>query len=189
MNVLQAVAKAIWHETYRHDTLMEWSEIGRGTLHHKRTMAAARAAMTANGGGEEGAIWLPIPGFPRYEASDRGQIRRSELPDGTPIFHTLKPYQSRATGHLMVSVYCEGKQFRRGVHRLVCRTFHGPAPEGKPLACHNNGDPGDCRSENLRWGSHRDNTADALKHKMHDRTRRARGENLRTFTKVTERPL
>lgn len=39
------VAAAIWRETYRHDTLLNWHEVKRGTMHHKRVMAAARAVL------------------------------------------------------------------------------------------------------------------------------------------------
>lgn len=41
----EAVARAIWRETYRHDTLMEWHEIKKGTMHHKRVLAAADAIL------------------------------------------------------------------------------------------------------------------------------------------------
>lgn len=38
---LDEVAKTIWRDTYRHDTLMEWHEIKRNSMHWKRVMAAA----------------------------------------------------------------------------------------------------------------------------------------------------
>lgn len=43
MAALYDIARAIWRETYRHDTLLEWHEIRVGTLHYKRTIAAAEA--------------------------------------------------------------------------------------------------------------------------------------------------
>ena len=42
---LDDIATVIWRETYRHDTLLNWPEIKRGTMHWKRVMAAARAAL------------------------------------------------------------------------------------------------------------------------------------------------
>jgi hypothetical protein len=184
MKKLQAVAVSIWRETYRHDTLLEWSEIKPGTLHHCRTMTAARAAMAATLGVANDVVWLPIPGFPRYEANSKGSIRRAALPDGTPIFHALKPHQDRKTGHLKVSVYRDGKQHRRGVHQLVALAFHGEPPPGKPIACHKNGDAGDCQPGNLRWGSHQDNVDDMMRH----RRIRIGGENQWKVTKVERRP-
>lgn len=50
---------------------------------------------------------------------------------------------------------------RRGyVHRLVCEAFHGPAPEGRENALHNNGVPWDNRAVNLRWGNLSENNLD-----------------------------
>lgn len=41
MVTLDEIAKIIWRDTYRHDTLLEWHEIKRNTMHWKRVMAAA----------------------------------------------------------------------------------------------------------------------------------------------------
>ena len=41
MVTLDEIAKVIWRDTYRHDTLLEWHEIKRNTMHWKRVMAAA----------------------------------------------------------------------------------------------------------------------------------------------------
>lgn len=41
MVTLDEIAKTIWRDTYRHDTLLEWHEIKQGTTHWKRVMAAA----------------------------------------------------------------------------------------------------------------------------------------------------
>ena len=52
------------------------------------------------------------------------------------------------------------------VHRLVLETFVGPCPDG--MEClHINGDPGDNRVENLRWGTHAENMQDSLAHGTH----------------------
>jgi len=50
------------------------------------------------------------------------------------------------------------------VHQLVCRAFHGLAPEGKPFALHRNGDKIDNRAANLYWGDAQDNTDDRVRH-------------------------
>lgn len=41
--LIEAIAQAIWSKTYLHDTLLLWSEIKPGTMHHKRVMEAAEA--------------------------------------------------------------------------------------------------------------------------------------------------
>ena len=43
----EIVARAIWRETYRHDTLLDWHEIKAGTLHHDRVLKAASEAIKA----------------------------------------------------------------------------------------------------------------------------------------------
>lgn len=52
---------------------------------------------------------------------------------------------------------------RYPVHILVCETFHGPRPVGK-VAAHRNGDNQDNRAANLRWATHKENSADKARH-------------------------
>lgn len=40
---VEEIARAIWRHTYRHLTLIEWHEVKAGSLHHKRTLEAAKA--------------------------------------------------------------------------------------------------------------------------------------------------
>lgn len=49
------------------------------------------------------------------------------------------------------------------VHRLVLLTFVGPCPDGME-ACHNNGVRTDCRLENLRWDTRKNNHTDKWLH-------------------------
>jgi len=43
--LIEKVARTIWHRTYVHDTLLTWSELKPGQMHHKRVMEAAKAAV------------------------------------------------------------------------------------------------------------------------------------------------
>lgn len=43
----ESVARAIWHKTYIHDTLLPWCEIKPGTMHHRRCIEAADHALAA----------------------------------------------------------------------------------------------------------------------------------------------
>jgi hypothetical protein len=63
-------------------------------------------------------------------------------------------------GHLSVVL---GRRNTRMVHTLVLEAFVGPRPPGKE-ACHGNGQPGDNRLSNLRWGTRSENIADAVRH-------------------------
>lgn len=179
MKKLQEIARVIWLEV-RDNPTVDWSDLKVNGSVHKRMMAAARAAMAVTMGVNGGTEWRPIPGFPRYEASNKGTVRRAELPDGSPIFHELAPHPDRASGHLKVSVYRNGQQFRRGVHQLVALAFHGEPPPDKPFACHRNGIASDCRPENIRWGSREENVADMI---LHNKLRRGTLNQQRTLTK------
>ncbi|HYH67677.1 MAG TPA: HNH endonuclease [Urbifossiella sp.] len=88
-------------------------------------------------------LWLPIPDFPNYEASDRGRIRNRRLG------HLLAGTTTRQ-GYLQVSV--RGPRGRRVayVHRLVCAAFHGPPPAGH-VVNHINALKQDNRPENVEW--------------------------------------
>lgn len=63
-------------------------------------------------------------------------------------------------GHANVSLYNRPHVRRVGVHQLVAEVFHGPAPAGRTLACHKNGNAWDNRAENIYWGSQAENVAD-----------------------------
>lgn len=52
------------------------------------------------------------------------------------------------------------------VHRLVAYAFHGAPPEGKPYACHKDGDRRNNAAENLYWGDADDNAQDAQRHRQ-----------------------
>lgn len=97
--------------------------------------------------------WRPIPGRdPRYEISSGGRIRNRDT--GRYLRGGV------SNGYLRVSLLPGPKT--HSVHRLVCESFHGPAPEGKPLVLHRDDVRTNNRSDNLYWGDNRDNARDAL---------------------------
>lgn len=104
-----------------------------------------------------------IPGFAGYLASKDGSIV-SEI-EG--ISRKLVQRNKDGYMHVTVSVRVNGRRerHRHPVHRLVCMAFQGVPPKGKPLARHLNGVSTDNRADNLAWGSHADNAADAIRHR------------------------
>ncbi len=58
----------------------------------------------------------------------------------------------------------DGTIKRFALHCLVLEVFVGPRPDAKSEACHENGNPGDNRLENLRWDSRKSNAEDMVKH-------------------------
>jgi hypothetical protein len=51
---------------------------------------------------------------------------------------------------------------KRYVHALVTEAFHGPRPAGQ-VARHLDDVPTHCTANNLAWGTHADNAADAIR--------------------------
>lgn len=120
------------------------------------------------GSGYGGQInWLPVPGWEGvYEVSDTGLVKRVKGGPGKVIGRILKPKIDR-DGYESYGLMDNGKRSDVRGHRLVCEAFHGPAPEDKPLALHNDGNPRNNHASNLRWGDLSDNQADAIKHGTH----------------------
>lgn len=97
--------------------------------------------------------WRAAPGFPNYQVSSWGRVRR------VTNERVLRPYPNRH-GYKRNGLYRNGKRYQPLVHRLVCRAWHGEPPPGKPLACHRNDVKTINMPRNLYWGSHRQNAAD-----------------------------
>lgn len=66
-------------------------------------------------------------------------------------------------GYLHVGLTVDGKVRRFLVAHLVLNAFVGPCPEGFE-SCHDNGQTGDNRRDNLRWDTHQRNSQDKLRH-------------------------
>lgn len=124
--------------------------------------------------------WRSIPGFPDYEISEVGEIRRltdhhylKDLIAGSrPAIIFGGRIRKNKNGTVKDQRYKrvwlhnrqDGKRSLISVHILVCRAFHGPRPTGKHLACHNDGDQFNNHYSNLRWDTPAANTADCRRH-------------------------
>lgn len=75
--------------------------------------------------------WRTVPGFPSYEVSDRGRVRRPAGLDsiGRPrLARILRPNLSRGYRHVSL---CENARARTvRVHTIVALAFVGPRPLG-----------------------------------------------------------
>lgn len=114
--------------------------------------------------------WRSIPGWPVYEASSDGRVRRARVkPMGSPIRKEMRGTLHH-TGYRQVTVYSEdGHQASKYVHHLVALAFHGEPLPGQQVR-HLNGDPEDNRAENLTWGTGSQNTRDQVAHGTHRST-------------------
>lgn len=130
--------------------------------------------------------WKPIPGFPAYEASRGGDIRRIKASNvGLRVLRQMP----NGRGYLKVTLYDEfGKKISVPVHRAVCLAWHGlPSPE-RNFACHRNGIPTQNGEANLYWGTSVENAQDVLRHGRH--TSQNRGQLVQTpYKRTTPRKI
>lgn len=89
--------------------------------------------------------WSIIPEFPQYSVSDQGRVRK------TGTNRILKV--SVATGHHpFVSLLTDNGMTRRGLAPLVAKAFVPmPARCETPTPIHLDGNPMNCRADNLQW--------------------------------------
>lgn len=117
--------------------------------------------------------WVPVPGHPRYDVSDDGQVRSRVT--GTP--RVLKPFAD-SSGHLQVRLYRpQGGHVNALVHRLVLEAFRGPCPDGIEVR-HLDDNPERNVLSNLAYGTRSENQVDRVtlgNHYLANRTHCAKG--------------
>lgn len=107
-------------------------------------------------------IWAVVSGFDAFEVSSLGRLRRTRSCKGTPIAEK-RPTMGK-DGYFRTSLVQQGRRRDVTLHRLVCETFHGQQPEGKPCVAHIDGDKGNNSADNLRWSSYAENERDKISH-------------------------
>jgi hypothetical protein len=114
--------------------------------------------------------WRPADGAEgRYEVSNLGRVRSLDrvvtYSDGRRYRYAgaiLNP-TADSNGYPTVKIGAVGKPRTRRVHELVATAFLGPRPPGTEV-CHEDGNPGNNRSANLHFGTHRENMRDMSRH-------------------------
>ena len=116
--------------------------------------------------------WRPVKGFEAcYEVSSEGQIRSKERTcaasrGGVRRLRAviLKPKVCR-TGYLSVTLRNAAEKQSKDalVHLLVAEAFLPPQPDGTEMR-HQDGVRGNCRADNLKWGTHLENMHDQYRH-------------------------
>lgn len=98
--------------------------------------------------------WKPIPGWPEYEASDSGVVRR------VGCAAPLRGHPDK-DGYLRI-VLSRGRQRTTiGIHRAVAQAFHGLSPH---QVRHLDGDVSNNKPSNLAYGTAKDNADDRAGH-------------------------
>ena len=102
-------------------------------------------------------IWKDVPGFEGYyEVSDLGNVRR--LGKSKLLKKTVNK-----DGYHQYCFSVMGKHFNVCGHQLVALAFIGPRPQGM-IPLHKDGNSTNNTPGNLRYGTNKENTADAVKH-------------------------
>lgn len=109
-------------------------------------------------------IWKPIPEYKRlYEISSMGRVRKAQASrGGYEKGYVLKGVTEKRFGYRYVDLYKNSQAKRCFIHRLVLLVFIGPCPK-KMEARHLNDIKTDNRLKNLKWGTRKQNIADAFR--------------------------
>lgn len=104
-------------------------------------------------------IWKQIKNYEGlYEVSNMGRVR--SLPRKTTKGKIISP-NVKKNGYLTVSLFKDGKQNYKLIHRLVAEAFIDN-PENKSYIDHVNTIKNDNRAENLRWVTQKENMNNPL---------------------------
>jgi hypothetical protein len=129
----------------------------------------ASIAISAGAVAKASESWRCVPGWPEYEVSEFGAVRRLAAGHGARVGRVLKPWRNKQTGYLQVSLWRQNQHHRVTVHRLVAAAFLGDPPSTKYVVAHNDGSRDNNHWANLRWATQRDNMADTVAHGTHNR--------------------
>jgi len=106
-----------------------------------------------------GEEWRPVVRWERfYRVSNLGRLYSLHQTGRLAI-------GMRVQGGYRVLKLRDGERRAHGVlHRMVLEAFVGPAPSPDHEGCHNDGNPENCREDNLRWDTRQGNQADRILH-------------------------
>lgn len=108
---------------------------------------------------------VQVPDNKSYAVSDDGRIftcKPCVRSKGVPV-REMKQTKTQF-GHLYVRMAKDGKPSADTVHRIVAKAFLPPPLPGQTLVRHLDGNPGNNRVDNLKWGTQSDNMQDCVRH-------------------------
>lgn len=128
----------------------------QGILNRKHSVATEAPASVGE------IEYREIEGYPDYRVGNDGSVYSHKRGNE---WRKLKPGIEKAGSYRAVHLVSLDNKSRKTfkVHRLVLEAFVGPCPPGKE-ALHGDGNPGNNRLDNLRWGTRIENAADRVRH-------------------------
>ena len=95
-------------------------------------------------------LWRTVPGYPAYEVSVDGLVRRCQGFRCRRAHRVLVPFV-RPNGYAQILLYQRGQRRRFGVHQLVALAFLGPKPSPQHEVAHLDGQRLNNHVSNLAW--------------------------------------
>ena len=93
--------------------------------------------------------WKVIKGFEKYSVSDTGEVKSNKNDH-------IKANRIDRRGYNDISLYKNGQEHHKKVHRLVAEAFVDN-PEGKDFVNHKDGNKLNNSKDNLEWVTHSEN--------------------------------
>ena len=121
-----------------------------------------------------------IKEFPNYSITKIGKVWNNKYK------RWLKPLEYR--NYLYVELYKNNQSSKKSIHRLVLETFVGDCPDSMQ-ACHNDGYKLNNQLDNLRWGTHKENQQDRIRHGTSNRGKHVNCGEAHPFCKLTEQNI
>ena len=128
--------------------------------------------------------WRPVVGWPDYEVSNLGRVRRAtdfmkrQWQNGK--IYVLRPKGVmlktglHSDGYPYATLYgADRKRKTVAVHILVCEAFCGPRPSPEHEVAHWDGNRNNPAASNLRWATRIENQSDRLRHTTDNRGERS----------------
>jgi len=103
---------------------------------------------------DEHIVWKRIDEFDDSYISNLGHVLRKGKPKKSII---------AKNGYMVVTFSVNNRSHTRYIHRLLALAFIGKPKVGQEIL-HINGNRTDNRLSNLRWGTRKENVADAIRH-------------------------
>lgn len=105
--------------------------------------------------------WREVPGYPAYEVSDMGRVRRRFAKSGWMAGHILRPAEMPSGHRYVILTNPSGRPRKEFLHRLVAQAFVGPPPFPRAMVLHHDDVPTNNSPGNLYWGTYAENVSDA----------------------------
>lgn len=99
--------------------------------------------------------WRPAPGFPLYETSNLGRVRRIRY---VPVVGEKDPH-----GYYRANLVRGESRKHKHIHQMVAEAYLGPCPLGMEVA-HLDGNPRNNCVANLTYTTHRENIGHKVVH-------------------------